>query len=75
MQEGKYFAVDSAEKIELERLGGLEEALEGPTQRRIEALGIQAGWRCLEVGGRSRVHCPVAGGESWPYGQDCCSRP
>ncbi len=52
----QYFAGNSPEEIEEQRLGFLESGCDTATTERIEKLGIDRGWRCLEVGaGRGSV--------------------
>ncbi len=56
MQQGRYFADDSPADREQVRLLALEALCDGATTRRLEALGVGAGWRCLEVAaGRGSV--------------------
>ena len=49
MQRRQYFADDSPADREEVRLQALEAMCDGTTTRRLEALGIAPGWRCLEV--------------------------
>jgi SAM-dependent methyltransferase len=42
--------IDSSRARHLDRLTALEEALDAGTVRHLEALGVGAGWHCLEVG-------------------------
>ena len=49
MQQGRYFADESPADREHVRLQALEALCDGATRRRLEALGVGAGWRCLEV--------------------------
>ena len=58
MSEARYFAADAADTSERQRLGLLEQLLDPLTIRRLEALGVAAGWRCLTVGaGRGSIPC------------------
>lgn len=50
MSAERYFAVDAQDAPELERLECLSRAYDPVTTRRLESLGVAAGWRCLEVG-------------------------
>lgn len=47
---GDYRGPSRPEQDERERLGHLAATLDAGTQRRMRALGIARGWRCLEVG-------------------------
>ena len=47
---GEYI-LDNAWQLARRRLARLEEQLDPGTVRHLEALGVGAGWRCLEVGG------------------------
>ena len=49
MQRRQYFADDSPAHAEELRLQALEAMCDGTTTRRLDALGIAPGWRCLEV--------------------------
>ena len=49
MQRRQYFADDSPADREEVRLQALEAMCDGTTTRRLDALGVAAGWRCLEV--------------------------
>ena len=49
MEQRRYFADDSPADREEERLRALEALCDGETTRRLDALGVGAGWRCLEV--------------------------
>jgi SAM-dependent methyltransferase len=56
MKGHQYFAVDSLEDLEWERLGSLQEVCDPITTRRITALGVRPGWHCLEIGaGRGSI--------------------
>ena len=56
MRKEQYFATDSIEDIEWERVGLIGEVCDPITTRRIEALGISSGWRCIDVGaGRGSI--------------------
>jgi SAM-dependent methyltransferase len=44
------YAFDNAWKEARRRLGLLEEALDPATMRRMERIGVEAGWQCLDVG-------------------------
>ncbi len=69
MQQGRYFADDSPADRELVRLRALEALCDGATARRLEALGVGAGWRCLEVAaGRGSVARRLAA-EAGPSGR------
>src|SRR5262245_53047860 len=50
MGEQQYILSQTADAVERERLSLLEHAVDPLSQRRLAALGIQPGWRCLEVG-------------------------
>ncbi|WP_088894021.1 class I SAM-dependent methyltransferase [Leptolyngbya ohadii] len=50
MSESQYVFTDARYAEELERLQAIERVFDPATQKRIEATGIAAGWRCLEVG-------------------------
>jgi ubiquinone/menaquinone biosynthesis C-methylase UbiE len=50
MGEHQYILSQTADASERERLSLLERAADPLSQRRLAALGIQPGWRCLEVG-------------------------
>jgi SAM-dependent methyltransferase len=45
------YVFDQAWELERERLAGLEGWLDPGTIRLLDAIGVGAGWRCLEVGG------------------------
>ena len=49
MEPRRYFADDAPADREEERLRALEALCDGATTRRLEALGVGPGWRCLEV--------------------------
>ena len=56
MRQRQYFADDAPAEREEERLRALEALCDGETTRRLDALGVAAGWRCLEVAaGRGSV--------------------
>src|SRR5262249_24957355 len=46
----RYFAIDSPETFERERLAVLTQLADPITARRLTNLGVGSGWRCLEVG-------------------------
>ena len=50
MGEHQYVLSQTADASERERLSLLEQTADPLSQRRLAALGIQPGWRCLEVG-------------------------
>src|SRR5712691_334154 len=50
MGEHQYILSQTADASERERLSLLERAADPLSQRRLAALRIQPGWRCLEVG-------------------------
>jgi SAM-dependent methyltransferase len=50
MGEDQYVLSHTAEAFERERIGSLERLLDPFSQRLLATLGIQHGWRCLEVG-------------------------
>src|SRR5215813_1760542 len=50
MGEHQYINSETADAFERERLSLLEQTADPLSQRRLAALGIQTGWRCLEVG-------------------------
>src|ERR1043166_4988648 len=50
MGEHQYILSHTADVSERERLSLLERIADPLSQRRLAALGIQPGWRCLEVG-------------------------
>ena len=45
------YALDNSWDHAKRRLALLEQYLDPITRRRIDGLGLQQGWRCLEVGG------------------------
>jgi SAM-dependent methyltransferase len=45
------YALDNASPETLDRFPALSDAFDLGTQRHLTALGVSAGWRCLEVGG------------------------
>jgi len=56
MAGDEYVLSHTGDESERERLGLIERALDPVSQRHLAALGIQQGWRCLEVGaGRGSV--------------------
>jgi predicted O-methyltransferase YrrM len=57
-REPGYFAADAAARDELARLRLIEADCDPHTLRYLTAIGVGAGWRCLEVGagGGSVVH-------------------
>jgi 2-polyprenyl-3-methyl-5-hydroxy-6-metoxy-1,4-benzoquinol methylase len=50
LQETRYFAKDSPEATERERLALLTQIADPITIRRMSDQGVRPGWRCLEVG-------------------------
>jgi SAM-dependent methyltransferase len=50
MAEDEYLLSHTAEASERKRLGLIERLADPMSQRDLAALGIQHGWRCLEVG-------------------------
>ena len=50
IDRGEYI-LDNAWQLARRRLARLEEQLDPGTIRHLQALGVGAGWRCLEVGG------------------------
>jgi len=61
MSEDRYFAVDTADAFERERLEYLRQMCDPITVRRLEALGVRESGRCLEVGaGDGSVACWLA---------------
>src|SRR5262249_18215149 len=50
MGEHQYVLSQAADVPERERLALLERNLDALSKRRLAGLGIQPGWRCLEVG-------------------------
>ena len=50
MSNNQYFAKGTEDAFELERLGYLQQMGNAQTFRRLQAVGVGAGWRCLEVG-------------------------
>lgn len=50
MGKGPYVAADSPEDLEWERVGLFKDIYDPITTRRLEALGIQSGWWCIDVG-------------------------
>src|SRR5262245_40546828 len=50
MAEDRYFADHTTAESERERLSLLEQIEDARSQRHLVALGIQRGWRCLEIG-------------------------
>jgi SAM-dependent methyltransferase len=49
-ERARYFAADAEACGELARLRLLEAEFDRPTFRYLDAIGVGAGWRCLEVG-------------------------
>jgi SAM-dependent methyltransferase len=45
------YALDNASREALDRFPALSDAFDAGTQRHLTAVGVSAGWRCLEVGG------------------------
>src|SRR5215475_11581825 len=61
MGEHQYINSETADAFERERLSLLEQTADPLSQRRLAALGIQPGWRCLEVGaGHGAIVCWLA---------------
>jgi SAM-dependent methyltransferase len=50
MAEEHYVLSNTADAAERERLGLLEQTEDARSQRHLTALGIQRGWKCLEIG-------------------------
>jgi SAM-dependent methyltransferase len=50
MKGNGYFAADSPDAFERERLALLTQVADPITTRRLSSLGVGPGWRCLEVG-------------------------
>jgi ubiquinone/menaquinone biosynthesis C-methylase UbiE len=50
MHDQHYFATDEKDEAELKRLRLVEQIFDPITFRRIEAIGVTEGWRCLEIG-------------------------
>ena len=50
MKDNRYFAKDSPDAFERERLALLTELADPITTRRLTDLGVGPGWRCLDVG-------------------------
>lgn len=50
MRYNCYFAKDSPDALECERLGLLTQIADPFTTRRLNELGVRSGWRCLDVG-------------------------
>lgn len=50
MSEARYFAARTEAEFEIERLGHLQKMCNPITFRRLQAIGVKPGWRCLEVG-------------------------
>jgi SAM-dependent methyltransferase len=58
---GHYFAADADSQDELARLRLLEDECDPHTGRYLDAIGLRAGWRCLEVGaGAGGLACWLA---------------
>lgn len=56
MSEGQYFAAESPEDLEWVRVGLIEEMCDGISVGHLEGLGVEPGWRCVEVGaGRGSI--------------------
>ena len=51
MAGDEYFAAHTADAAERERLAFLERGVDPRSTRHLQALGVAAGWACLEVGG------------------------
>ncbi len=57
MREEQYFATGSVEDVEWERLGLLEKVCDPVTRARMDAIGIEPGWRCINIGaGRGSIN-------------------
>lgn len=68
MNKSQYIAADSPAAFERERLRLLRQLADPITVRRMQHLGIQPGWRCLEVGaGDGSIARWLAG--QWPDGK------
>jgi SAM-dependent methyltransferase len=50
-QAEQTYAFENARAVQRERLRALETLLDRGTIRHLESLGVERGWRCLEVGG------------------------
>lgn len=50
MSQQRYIASDEKDEVERNRLALLEQTYDPITVRRLETLGVTAGWNCLEVG-------------------------
>jgi len=61
MQEGQYVGGQSPEEIEEQRLGNIESRRDPGMIRRMKELGVDPGFRCLEVcAGRGSIACWLA---------------
>jgi len=61
MAEQQYVLSHTADAVERERLALWEHIEDARSQRHLAALGIQTGWRCLEVGaGHGAIVCWLA---------------
>jgi SAM-dependent methyltransferase len=49
MDEKRYFAAESPDPFERERLGFLRDVADPITTRRLTQLGIECGWHCLDI--------------------------
>lgn len=55
-ETGQGYLLDNAARQTSDRFSGLDAALDEITKARLSALGVTAGWRCLEVGaGRGSI--------------------
>ena len=52
-ETGQGYLLDNAAHQTAGRFSGLEAGLDENTKTRLSALGIAAGWRCLEIGAGS----------------------
>ena len=55
MTQHEYFAADTSDSVERERLAALEAATDPKTRRHLQAIGVGPGWKCLEVGGGGSI--------------------
>lgn len=63
------YALDNAWELARRRLAGLESTYDETTRRRLTQLGLDAGWRCLEVGAGGGSIARWMGEQVGPGGQ------
>jgi 2-polyprenyl-3-methyl-5-hydroxy-6-metoxy-1,4-benzoquinol methylase len=68
---GDYAGRDRPEREERRRLRHLAESLNPGTQRRMSALGISQGWKCLEIGAAEGSMSTWMAEQVGPSGRAC----